>query len=157
MTIVGMTVERHLLTSSLTAGSPIRAVGPGPTLIQDRLHPPGLAVLHLAACTCNHSKLRRRRAEDDCATANLEEEEQRVTALSWPGCASPCCLHLHPQQVEKKKSREWLHSPGLAVLHLAACTRNQSNSRRKRRRRRAEGDCALLAWLSGILQSLGAS
>ncbi len=95
--ILVTTNECYLLTGSLTAGRALRAVGPGPTFVQHRLHPPGLAVLHLAARTCTHSKLRRRRTKGDCSLSTLEEEEQMVTAhqLQW----------LQPQQTEKKKKK----------------------------------------------------
>ncbi len=70
--ILVTTVECYLLTSSLTTGSAIWAVGPRSTLIQHRLHSPGLAVLHLAACTCDHSNARqteKKKSKDDCAAA----------------------------------------------------------------------------------------
>jgi len=70
-----------------------------------------------------------------------EEEEQRVTALSWPGCASPCCLHLQPiAHLQEEEQR----------VTAPQQTQKKSRGRLRRskcRRRRAEDDCALLAWL----------
>ena len=82
MTCLVTALECYLLTGSLTAGSPFRAVGPGPTLVQHRLHSPGLAVLHLAACACTHCKLRRRRAENDCSHSKLRRRRRAKSDCS---------------------------------------------------------------------------
>ena len=63
MTCLVTALECYLLTGSLTAGSPFRAVGPGPTLVQHRLHSPGLAVLHFAACTCDKRQTQKKKSE----------------------------------------------------------------------------------------------
>jgi len=101
-------------------------------------------VLHLAACTCTHTKLRT--AEGDCTTVNLEEEEQKVTAqrLQW----------LQLQQTMKKKSKGWLRSGCSERNHsqlgrrrakgdcTAAAVVATTVTQGKVKRRRAKGDCA---------------
>jgi len=78
-----------------------------------------------------------------------KEEEQRVTAPSWPGCASICCLHLHTQQLRKRRRAE----------DDCGCNHCQLRKRRRAgddcgcnhcqlRRRRAEGNCAAAALIA---------
>lgn len=129
MTTFVMTVECYLLTGSLTAGRAMRAVGPGrfatcwwfttsvagfpvsqlPSVINSRCPWPRLLWLLTRNSWVLPVGWQLDSRQGHQGSWPRAHTRTALTAPSWPGCASPCCLHLHPHQTQNKNSRGWLH------------------------------------------------